>query len=111
MKISSVAIAAAEYLLPRTGCFGSSRLPQLAKFRNQSVLVPLEVIHQLFRHRPFESLVGRGRAVARIALESDFVLHLDHDDGVLPAIDFLHVPHERGEGARVGVARSRRSAA
>jgi hypothetical protein len=63
----------------------------------------LEIVHQLLRHRLLVSLIRQGRAVAGIQPHSDFVLYLDHDHGVLPAIHILHMPHQGRESASVRV--------
>ncbi len=94
----------AEHFFPGAGGFEAGRLPHLAKLGNQGILVALEVVHQFLRNGLRESLVGQGRAVAGVSGHSHFVFHLDHDDGVLAAVDFAHVPHEGRKGAGIGVA-------
>ena len=37
-------------------------------------------------------------------MHSHFVLHLDHDDRMLAAIHFAHMPHQGRKGAGIGVA-------
>ena len=69
-----------------------------------ALLVLLEVIHQLLGDLRGEGPIGGGRAVAGVAVHAHFVLQLDHDDGVLPAVHVLDVPHEGREGAGIGVA-------
>ena len=46
-----------------------------------------------------EGLVGGLGMVARVAQNAYLVLHLHHQHGVIAAVDFLEVPHERGKGA------------
>jgi len=63
--------------------------------------------------RKFESVVT---AVHKIAFlhggqsGDGFVLHLDHDDGVLDTVHFLDVPHQGGEGAGILLPRPRSEA-
>ena len=94
----------AEDLFPRPGGLEARRLPRLAKQRDQRLFVLLEVVHQLLGHLPGKGLGGHRRVVAGNGMHADFVLDLDHDDRVLPAVNFLDVPHQGGEGAGVGVA-------
>ena len=77
--------------------------PHLAKLRDQGVLVLLKVVHQLLGHLPGKALIGHGRVVAGDGMHAHFVLDLDHDDRVLPAIHFLDVPHQGRKGAGIGV--------
>ena len=93
-----------ENLLPGARGLEPGVLPDIAELRDERVLVLLEVVHQFLGNRPVEGLVGRGRPVPRVEQDPDLVLHLDHDDRVLPAIHLLDMPHQRGEGAGVGVA-------
>ena len=93
-----------ENLVPRSGGFEAGRLPYLAKLRNQGVLVLLQIVHQLLRHRSLVGLFGQGRVVAATLRHPDFVLHLDHDDRVLRSIHLLDVPHQGRKGEGIGVA-------
>ena len=97
--------ALAEHLFPGSGGFEAGLLPHLAKFRNERVLVFLQVVHQRLRHRPGKGLFRPRGAVAGVSRHPHFVLHVREDDGVLAAIHFLDVPHQGGVGARIGFAR------
>jgi len=63
-----------------------------------------KIVEELLGHRPRESLVGHRRVVARGAEHADFVLHLHHDDRVRVSVHLADVLHQRGKGARIGVA-------
>ena len=95
--------ALAEHIFPGAGGFETVRLPYLAQFRNQAILVLLQVIHEFPGHRVFVSLGGQRRAVAGIR-HSDFVLHLNHHDRMFPAIHGFDVMHQGCKGAGIGVA-------
>ena len=55
------------------------------------------------RNGGFKLLLRGGRKIADGAHRTRFVLHLDHDDGVLCAVNLFQVVEQRGEGMLVGL--------
>ena len=61
-----------------------------------------EVVQQFPGHGLREGFVGGRGAIARIAQDADFVLHLHHDHAA-GTVHLAGVAHQGGEGARVGL--------
>ena len=94
----------AKYLRPATGGLLTLLLPERAKFGIERVAMSSKVFGQLRGHGGGEGLFGRGRMVASIAEDADFVFNLHHDDRVVAAVHLAKVLHDRGERPGVGVA-------
>ena len=97
-------VALAEYLLPVARGAGAGFLPGRAEFRNQPVAVRDHIVDQLRGHGPAEGSLRRGTVVAGVAVQTHFVLDLDHDDRLLAGIHFADVAQQRREGAGIRVA-------
>ena len=91
----------AEDFFPGAGGLAAGGGPHLLQFRQQAVLVPLEIIRQFGGDRSGEGRVGGGAMVARAAEHADFVFDLDGDDGVPRGIHLANVLHDGGEGPGV----------
>ena len=92
--------ALSEDFLPGSRGLEAGALPDRPELRQQAVLVLLKKIHELPGHGFRESLVGRRRAVARIAQQSNFVLHLRHDRAAI-LVHLANMAHQRRERPRI----------
>ena len=93
----------AEDLRPAAGGTPSSRLPPRRQLWGEVAAIRPEPVEQVTGNGAGERGVGGVRAVARVAEDADLVLDLDHEDGVLGAVELAEMSHERGEGADVGL--------
>ena len=99
------AVALAEDFLPGAGGLAAALLPGVHGLGQQGILVGDEPVHELGGHGAGESGVGGRAVVTGVAVEAHFVLHLDHDDGLVHGIDLLDMLHHGGVGLAVGFGR------
>ena len=99
------AVALAEDLLPGTGSTETALLPGFERLGQQAIPVRLEPGRQFRRDLARESGIGGGAVVARPSVQADLVLQLHHHDGLLEAVHFGQVAHQRSIGPGVGCGR------
>ncbi len=104
MKISSV-----DSPLPNTcshvpDVFIPDAAPRLTQFLGQGVFVLLKVCQKLCRDLSRKCFLRFGTIVPRLGNHPDFILHLNHHDGVLLPVDYAEVLHESGECLCVGIS-------
>ena len=77
-------------------------IPERSQIGIELLAVRLKILRELFRDGEAKAWLAAVGVIARVAEDTDFVLHLHHQDGVVAAVCFFDVLHESGKGAGIG---------
>src|SRR6266851_5545636 len=78
-------------------------VPNATQFRRKPIPVRMQIPHEIFWNLPIEEAICFGGMVSPATQDANLVLHLNHQNGLLPHIKFSYVPHQSLKSAGIGV--------